>query len=92
MAVIIAVGPAEGKFFVFPKEKDRIHIIGKITDIQRCRNELYGDIIADAVNGDGGIFTDFAGMVPGSLITVQRYAVNTAVEGSSIGPHVIHKQ
>lgn len=61
MAVIMTVCPADRELCILIEDIGRIHVIGKIADIDFRRNELHGDIIADAVNGNGGVLTDFAG-------------------------------
>ena len=61
MAVIIAVCSADRELFILIQDVGRVHVIRKIADIHLCRNELHGNIIADAVNGNSGILADFAG-------------------------------
>ncbi len=56
MAVFIAVGLSEGKLLIFKQDECRIHVIREVTDINFGRDKLHGDIIADFVNGDGGVF------------------------------------
>ena len=60
MAVVIAVGPADGELLTIHQDVGGSPVIRKIANINLCGNELHGDIIADRVNGNGGIFPDFA--------------------------------
>lgn len=60
MAVVIAVGPADGELLTIRQDVGGSHVIREIADIHFCGDELHGDIIADRVNGNGGIFPDFA--------------------------------
>lgn len=59
VAVLAAVCLADWEFLPFKKDKCRIHVIRKETDIDFGRNELHRYIVADPVNGDRGIFADF---------------------------------
>lgn len=60
MAVVIAVGLTDRKLFTLKQDVGRGHVVRKITDIHFCGDELHGNIIADPVNGDGGILTNLA--------------------------------
>ena len=60
MAVVIAVRLADGELLVIKEDVGRSHVVRKIADIHFCSDELHGDIIADLVDGDGGILADFA--------------------------------
>ena len=60
MAVVIAVGLADGELLIISQDIGGSHVIRKIADIHFCGDKLHGDIIADRVNGNGGILPDFA--------------------------------
>lgn len=61
MTVVIAVGLTDGELLIIKEDVGRSHVIREIADIHLCRDELHGNIIADRVNGNGGILTDLAG-------------------------------
>ena len=60
MAVIIAVGPADGELLIFKQNESRVHVIRKKSDIYFGRDELHGHIIADLVDGNGRVLADLA--------------------------------
>lgn len=61
MAVVITVGPADRELLIISQDIGGSHVIRKIAYIHLCRDELHGNIIADRVDGNGGILPDFAG-------------------------------
>lgn len=61
MAVVIAVGLPDWVLFAIRQDEGGSHIIRKIADINLCRNKLHGNIIADIVNGNSGIFPNLTG-------------------------------
>lgn len=58
VAVLIAIGSADRIFLLIHQDVSSVHVIGQIADIDLCRDELHGDIIADVVNGNRGVLTD----------------------------------
>ena len=61
MAVVIAVGLTDGELLIIQQDVGRSHVIREIADIHLCRDELHGNIIADLVNGNGGILAYLTG-------------------------------
>ena len=47
--------------FPFIKDECRVHVIGQVADLHFLGNELHGDVIAYAVDGDGGVLPYLAG-------------------------------
>lgn len=47
--------------FPFIKDESRVHVFREIADLHFLGDELHGDVIADTVDGDGGIFPYLAG-------------------------------
>ena len=45
----------------FRKDERRVHVIGQVADLHFLGDELHGDVIASAVDGDGGVFSYLAG-------------------------------
>ena len=60
VAVVIPVGLTDRKLFTVKQDVSRSHVIRKIAYIDFCGDELHGNIIADFVDGNGGILTDLA--------------------------------
>lgn len=61
MAVVITVDPADRELLIISQDVGGSHVIRKIAYIHLCGDELHGNIIADRVDGNGGILPDFAG-------------------------------
>ena len=61
MAVLIAVGPADGELLIFKQNESRVHVIREISDIHFGRDKLHGHIIADLVDGNGGVLANLTG-------------------------------
>ena len=47
--------------FPFRKDERGVHVIGEVSDLHFLGDELHGDVIAYAVDGDGGVFSYLAG-------------------------------
>ncbi len=45
----------------FIKDERRVHVFGEVSDLHLLGDELHGDVIASAVDGDGGILPYLAG-------------------------------
>ena len=45
----------------FIKDERRVHVFGEVSDLHPLGDELHGDVIAFAVDGDGGILPYLAG-------------------------------
>lgn len=60
MAVLIAVGPADGELLIFKQNESRDHVIREKSDIYFGRDELHGHIIADLVDGNGRVLANLA--------------------------------
>lgn len=60
MAVLIAVGPADGELLIFKQNESRVHVIREKSDIYFGRDELHGHIIADLVDGNGRVLANLA--------------------------------
>ena len=56
MAVFIAVSLPDGKLLIFKQDECRIHVIRKIADVNSGRDKLHGDIVADFIDSNSGIF------------------------------------
>ena len=61
MAVIDAVGAANGKAFAIEEDKCGIHVVGFITDFDLLGDKLHGNVVGIGINGDGGILTHLSG-------------------------------
>ena len=57
---ILIRGP-DGEMFPFIKDERGVHVIGQAADLHVLGDELHGDVIAYAVDGDGGVLPYFAG-------------------------------
>ncbi len=60
LEIIQTVGPADGELLTIHQDVGGSHVIRKIADIHFCGDKLHGNIIADRVNGNGGILPDIA--------------------------------
>ena len=60
MAVLIAVGPADGELLIFKQNESRVHVIREKSDSYFGRDELHGHIIADLVDGNGRVLANLA--------------------------------
>lgn len=61
MAVFVAIGLANRELLIIKQNKCRRYVIWLETDIDLCGDELHGNIIADAINRNCGVLTDFSG-------------------------------
>ena len=61
MAVFVTVCLTDGEFLTIRQDEGGIHVIREKTYIDFCRDELHGNIIADFVNGNGGILAHLTG-------------------------------
>jgi hypothetical protein len=59
-AVLIAVGAAYRELFSITQDVRCGHIIRQVADVYFCRDELHRNIVAHAVDGDGGILAYLA--------------------------------
>ena len=60
MAVLIAVGPADGELLIFKQNESRVHVIREKSDSYFGRDELHVHIIADLVYGNGIVLANLA--------------------------------
>ena len=107
MAVLHFIRFTDRESFALIKDKSRIHVIRKETDLNTGRNELHRAVIADLIDGNSSIFTDLAiDAIKEAVIeplsgcrdtrvilciseAFQWSAVDTGMDGSVIGTHVI---
>ncbi len=59
--IFVAIGLANRALLIIKQNKCRRHVIWLETDIDLCGDELHGNIIADAINRNCGVLTDFSG-------------------------------
>ena len=60
-AVFIFIRGTDGEMLPFIKDECRVHVIRQAADLHFLGDELHGDVIAYAVDGDGGVFSYLAG-------------------------------
>ena len=60
MAVLIAVGPADGELLIFKHQESRVHGLREKSDSYFGIDELHGHIIADLVDGNGRVLANLA--------------------------------
>ena len=61
MAVFVTIGFTDRELLIIKQDKCGHHVIWLETDIYLCGDELHGDIIADTINRNCGVLTNFSG-------------------------------
>ena len=61
MAVFVTIGLTDRELLIIKQDKCGCHVIWLEMDIYLCGDELHGDIIADTINRNCGVLTDFSG-------------------------------